>query len=177
MTSLLHTGSGRAVNPLQPCAAVVCLADIARSLSRLARYLGHTRQFYSVAQHSVIVSNLVEPEHALKGLLHDASEAYLGDVVSPLRRTAAMGAYRAVEGQWLPIIFGAFGLTPDLPDHVQAIDVQIRINEGRDLFDVVPAWAREGEPLQLRGRPIVPITCERAEVAFLNRFHELTRER
>lgn len=70
----------------------VDLEDIAHSLAYQCRFNGHTKRFYSVAEHSVILARLVEPksevqnlERRLCALLHDASECYLGDITSPVR--------------------------------------------------------------------------------------------
>lgn len=78
--------SGRPFWPIDPRADEIDIEDIAFSLSHLCRFGGHCKRFYSVAEHSVYVSRLVSPEAALWGLLHDASEAYVGDMPRPLKR-------------------------------------------------------------------------------------------
>jgi len=89
------TASGKRFWPLDPRPEDICIEDIAHALSHICRFGGHVREPYSVAQHSVIVSMIVKPENALYGLLHDAAEAYAGDMVRPLKR--GMPAYRSIE--------------------------------------------------------------------------------
>lgn len=168
--ALLHTPSGRVVDLLRPTPGVVAIGDIAHSLARQTRYLGYTRQPYSVAQHAVAVSRLCEPADALAGLLHDAAEAYLGDVSMPLKRLPLFSGYRALEAAWLAVILQAFGLPGTLPASVLAIDARLRLNEGRDLFTPVPAWAESGTPLALKGAPIQAMAFDVAESYFLQRF-------
>lgn len=87
----IQTFTGRAFDLSAPVPAMVAVADIAHALSLLCRYTGHSRWFYSVAQHSILVSEIVaatHPELALLGLLHDAAEAYTGDWSSPLKALA-----------------------------------------------------------------------------------------
>src|ERR1017187_10636100 len=76
----ITTFSGIHFWPLLPNPADIRIEDIAHALSNQCRFAGHAREFYSVAEHSVRVSQLCPPEDALWGLLHDASEAYLTDV-------------------------------------------------------------------------------------------------
>src|SRR6267378_1608096 len=92
------TYSGLQFYHLAPTPEMVCIEDIAHALSQTCRWTGHTKFHYSVAQHSIYCSFLVPAEHALAALLHDASEAYLGDMNRPLKHyTDAGPAYMKVE--------------------------------------------------------------------------------
>ncbi len=85
---VMNTASGRVVDFNNPTADMITIKDIGNSLSKICRFGGHVNQFYSVAQHSILVSFLMregEGKFGLEALLHDASEAYLGDVVKPLK--------------------------------------------------------------------------------------------
>lgn len=88
--------------------------EIATALSNLCRYTGHVNSFYSVAEHSVLVSRIVPAHLALAGLLHDASEAYLGDVASPLKKL--LPEYKRIETRVQQAIAKQFGLNDDLSD-------------------------------------------------------------
>ena len=99
----LQTVSGRWVNPFDPDPEQLDAGDIARALANQCRFGGHSRAFYSVAQHSVIVSRLVEErggdaEDAFAALMHDATEAYLGDMPHPIKHRSPLGqAFKAAE--------------------------------------------------------------------------------
>lgn len=95
--TFITTYTGRRFYPLDPNPSDVCIEDIAHALAMICRFCGHTREFYSVAEHSVHVSRIVPPEYALAGLLHDASEAYIADVSAPLKRSEEMRPYRNAE--------------------------------------------------------------------------------
>lgn len=84
-TYSILTASGIYFDLADPKPDMVRIDDIAQALSKLCRYTGHCEKFYSVAQHSVLVSMEVPPEHALAALLHDAHEAYTGDMNRPLK--------------------------------------------------------------------------------------------
>ena len=82
----MNTASGRLVDPFNLRLEDIAIEDIAHSLSMQCRFNGHCARFYSVAEHSVLVSRLVLPKNRLWGLLHDAQEAYLGDIITPIKQ-------------------------------------------------------------------------------------------
>lgn len=114
----IHTYTGGRFYVLRPCHEEVELEDIAHSLANLCRYNGHTKHFYSVAQHSVYVSQVLldwtgDRKLALLGLLHDAAEAYMGDVTRPLKAALderAPGVLRKVEDRIQEAILERFAL-------------------------------------------------------------------
>ena len=103
------TRSGKMV-PLvgDPSRIVFDFADIAGALSKICRFNGHCKEFYSVAQHCVLVSYLCDPKYKLAGLMHDASEAYLGDVVTPLKQL--LGQYGTMERIMQHAIYSNFNI-------------------------------------------------------------------
>lgn len=98
---MISTHTGRLIDPFNPTRANIHIDDIAHALSLICRFGGQTDRFYSVAEHCIFVATIAEERHgprtALWGLLHDAAEAYLGDIVSPLKRTDAFAGYRLAE--------------------------------------------------------------------------------
>src|ERR1035437_9287013 len=94
----IETYSGKWFDILEPTPDMIDIKSIAHSLSNICRYTGHVRHFYSVAQHSWIGSVIIPEPYKLEFLLHDASEAYIGDMSRPLKHCTAAGhAYRKVE--------------------------------------------------------------------------------
>lgn len=97
-SGVIETFTGESFNVYMPSVEMVHLDDIAQSLSLICRYNGHIPSFYSVAEHSVRVSmwlyfHLYPLEDQLAGLMHDAAEAYVGDMVRPLKRHGELGFY------------------------------------------------------------------------------------
>ena len=167
--------SGRQFWPLDPRADEIHIEDIAHALSHICRYGGHSRRFYSVAEHSVLVSQLVPSEHALTGLLHDAAEAYLGDVPRPLKRQACMEGWREAEARLENAIAEAFGITLPMPDVVKEIDDRIILDEWSALMPRFDAdIGVSGAPV---GVPIIGMEPEKARGMFLARFDRLTGRR
>jgi len=119
----LTTITGRKFWPLDPSVNDIDINDIAWALSRICRYGGHTCIHYSVATHCIAVSYLVPEEYALWALLHDASEAYVGDMVRPLKHM--MPEYMAVEEKVVSTIAEAFGLESPMPECVHTADRMI----------------------------------------------------
>ncbi len=120
---------GRKLHLPRPFPGEICIEDIAHALSHICRFGGHTSHFYSVAEHSLCVSYYVgiQPTrtleelhqkriHALAGLLHDGPEAYLGDMIRPLKHSTVVGEeYRVFEAILQREIFRTFGLPAELP--------------------------------------------------------------
>lgn len=135
MTPVVATVSGRRIDLRDPQPEAFTLEDIAHGLGNVCRFSGQTRQFYSVAQHSIMVAELVPPEARLAALLHDASEAYIQDVPAPLK--ALLPEYALIEHRIEAAIAVRFGL-PDDPAIWRAVkdsDLLAASVEMRDLFD------------------------------------------
>lgn len=167
------TFTGSQFWPQDPRIGDVCITDIAHSLAHQCRFAGHTWTTYSVAQHSVIVSRACWPEHALIGLLHDATEAYLQDVIKPLKK--ALHGYAALERAWAYCIGLTFGLDDklvELPGDVHRADRMVLVAERRDLMAPNGAW-KFGVNEPAWPDRIDPWSPERAKSEFLMRFRLL----
>lgn len=173
MSPFIQTYTGGRFQPLAPRAIDIHILDIAHALSQLCRFSGHTATFYSVAEHSVRVSEACAPKDALWGLLHDASEAYLVDLPSPLKRHPSFEGYRKAETLVMAAVCTRFFLPWDMPDSVHRADAALLATEVRDLMSPVKKnWRTLTEaPLEKR---IVPWTPHEAKSRFLERFRALT---
>jgi hypothetical protein len=129
----ISTYSGKFFDILKPEEYEYDIEEIAHALSNICRYTGHTNKFYSVAEHSVLVSRLVEPRYALAGLLHDAGEAYLGDVSSPLK--ALLPAYKEIEESVEGAISRYFGFEFPLPPEIKEADKKMYWQERQGIAD------------------------------------------
>ena len=129
MDPFITTFTGRKINPLSLAGDDISIDDIAHHLALVNRFAGATREPYSVAQHSVLVSLLLEadgarPEIIIAGLLHDAAEAYLGDVTKWLKQTAEMEPFRMTEQRAQAAIDRKFGLFAHSDISVAASDAE-----------------------------------------------------
>lgn len=168
----MQTYTGRKFFPMQPQVDDIDITDIAHALGNLCRYNGHVDRFYSVAQHCVLVSEHVDAEHALWGLLHDAGEAYVGDMVSPLK--VNMPHFVTAENAVLAAIAERFSLPVQMPQQVHEIDRRLRADEAMSLLGPAPTtWF---DPDDAIGVTIEPWGPELAAKRYLERFMELTRE-
>lgn len=120
----LSTVSMHWVDPLDPDPNQITLEDIAHALSRSCRYNGHVTGFLSVARHSIWVSQRVDggPLLKLTALMHDAAEAYVGDMIRPLKHRPEMAIYREAEDRVTHAIAQRFGLIDPLPPEVVEAD-------------------------------------------------------
>lgn len=132
----IQTYTGKIFYPIDPRPWEISLEDIAHSLSLLCRFTGHTREFYSVAEHSVRVSWLCPDEHAAWGLMHDASEAYIADLTRPIKRFSDLGEpYLRIETRLMHCICQRFGLPSEQPECVSKADLVLLMTEKRDLCE------------------------------------------
>lgn len=164
--------SGRRFWPLDPRPQDFDIGDIAHSLANIPRFNGHGLAFLSVAQHSVFVSKKVSSENALLGLLHDAPEAYLHDISSPVK--ALLGdVYRDMETTAFLAICEAFVCPCTLSgwSEVKEADRRALVSEHRVLFP--GGYLPLSEPVRPYPDPIEPWSPEVARERFLERFREL----
>lgn len=172
--ALLMTATGRIIKLTNPDPATITIVDIATALSRICRFAAHTERFYSVAEHSVRVSHLVPPEAALAALLHDASEAYLGDVTSPLKEQ--LPTYRQIERRFERAIDTAFAL--DAHRHrveIKAADIKMCVVEAHRLMPQNKAyWGTAPDDLTIAIDGWSPAEARRR---FLERFSQLNAQR
>ena len=172
----ITTYSGIRFWPLLPNPADIRIEDIAHALSNQCRFAGHSREFYSVAEHSVRVSQHCRPEDALWGLLHDASETFLTDVPAPLKELPQFEAYRAAERRLQRAISTRFGLAPEQPESVGDADRSILGVEIRDLLTSINASQSKRAPQKDKLAITAPWPPRVAEARFLSRFRELCRK-
>jgi hypothetical protein len=132
MKSTILTQSGIEFDVCNPDPDLIEIEDIAHALSHLCRFTGHTKHFYSVAQHSYLCTTLVPAERQLETLLHDAAEAYIGDVSSPLK--AQLPGYQMIESKLEQAIRQRFGLPPEKSPWVKQADLQMLAVEKAQLM-------------------------------------------
>ena len=177
----IETYTGRKFFPLNPRARDLCIEDIAHALAMTCRYNGHCSEFYSVAQHSCIVSDLCEERWKMAGLMHDAAEAYLGDVVSPVKPFCWFegGGRFALHEDILLCAIHDSGVADMMkylqqPEPVKKVDRAVLMYEHYYLMPNVQTWDRK--PTKLSERLIEtlpPLKCwtwKKSEREFLARY-------
>lgn len=166
------------------------IRDIAHHLARLCRYNGAVRGFLSVAEHCIAVSKYIQTElrkqpgygnlptweffdYQRWGLLHDAAEAYMGDVPAGLKRRPEWAFYKPLELKLLQKVSDKFKLSWPEPSVIKQLDNRIVRNEQeQNLAAVISCTGEELSP-RLQGVVVGVMTPEQAETAFLARYHEL----
>ena len=186
----IATRGGGQFRPFAAHPADIDIADIAHSLGNQCRFTGQCGTYYSVAQHAFECSMVGGPgatrDEALWLLLHDAAEAYLGDVASPMKRglgwlmrtpeDSAAGlmfaGFGEVEATILRAVAARFALPWPMPAIVAEIDRRMLATERRDLFPPGLVWPKlDGvEPFGPRLTPVLPAFAQRM---FLTRFAKL----
>jgi hypothetical protein len=165
----IQTMSGSIVRPLDPDPETIDIRDIAHSLSNQCRFTGHTKEFYSVAQHSEYCSYLVPQKFKLEALLHDASEAYLSDIARPLKKAKPFGEfYLEAERRLDEAIRDKYNLPFVMSSEVHKADDLMLQAEGNQLMpDGFPVYGEAAD---------ISIYCwspKTARLSFLERFAEL----
>lgn len=164
--------SGKYFSPLNPDINQIDIEDIAHSLSMQCRFTGHCTKFYSIAQHSVLVSRSSYKEDALYGLLHDASEAYLTDLSSPLKRTGQFENFINFEKRLQETIYKRFGLRGEVPTSVKVADLRLLATERRDLMkETIEDWNLPHPAYEWRIEE--GLSPKRAKKLFLEEFNKL----
>jgi len=172
------TRSGRYFDFLNPEATPLDIVDIAAGLSRCCRYSGQLPDdvaHYSVAQHSVLVADILPPHLKLQGLLHDAPESVTGDMVSPLKQLCP--DFKVVEERCERAIFRQFGLPEKLDPEVKRADYILLNTEKRDITAARNHTWPGMEAYPPLGSSIVPWSQRVAFHAFLGTYEILTGQR
>lgn len=173
----IQTRSGIRFDLLEPTVDMVDILDIAHALSNICRYTGHVRFPYSVAQHSVLVSDQLPPELRLQGLLHDATEAYVGDVATPLKRL--LPDYERIEARIWGVIAARFRLPVELDPRVKLADATLLQAERAVLLDKSPEpWDadRRTDIPPMKGR-VERWSYDRARMEFIDAFYTIGDDR
>ena len=203
MPAIMSARSGRQIDLKAPSVDAIDLGDIAHSLSHQCRFAGHVSAFYSVAQHAVVVADLVRqaldraarsgdpgraylarltPVQAVQrqrqALHHDDAEAYIGDLITPLK--ALCFHYNRLERDWGRVIALKFDLLAYAPGSINHYDRLAAAIEAYSFFDPVPdwVWPRLGEDpdaVAAHG-PIKAWSSSEARLRFLERHEQLLAE-
>jgi len=174
------THSGIRFNLENPRPEDILIEDIAHALARINRYNGHHNfEHYSVAQHSVHVSEVISGKHKLAGLLHDASEAYLQDIISPLKYLLRE-VYLPLEERCMRVIYSKFGIDYDDQLMQQEVKFADQLVFAFELRDVKKTDEREFYNLDVNigkytlGKISSGYSATNAESLFLETFRMLT---
>ena len=167
------TFTGRKVFVYDPNPDDILIEDIGHALAHICRFNGHCRRFYSVAEHSIMccLNGPVELRREL--LMHDGAEAYVGDMISPMKY-AVGGPYKLIEGRWEHAIAQKFGLRQGAEVRAQVKDVDLRMlaTEHRDLVPDGQNWPMlEGYRPYLS--PVAAMAPAKAKAEFLDMAGDL----
>lgn len=175
----LTTYSGRQFHFDAPEAGMIVIADIAHALSNLCHWNGHCTEFFSVAQHSVLVATICPPHLARWGLMHDAAEAYCGDISRMLK--SMLPTYKQIETRILKVIIDKLGLDwPEPPELKQYDNLALTFEAKHFMHPTCALRTNSGAPMDLRNAlpPIHPHFHRgwgphESEAMFLDEFHRL----
>lgn len=167
----IRTFTGRDFDFEKPMASNIDIVDIAWALSNIQRFGGHAFGSCTVAEHSVAVSYLVSPENAFWGLMHDATEAYVGDIVAPLKQLLPeFSKYEEIAREAIFLRYRSHFIRREEPGEVKIADISHCMAEAKVYLNVV--WEYPG--VTPANFPIMGLKQIDAYNLFLRRFTELT---
>lgn len=172
----IQTYSGKKFYLPNPTEDMIDIVDIAHALSMMCRFNGHVKNFYSVAEHSVYVSDNVPEEHQLAALLHDASEAYIADIASPFKKM--LGNYAELEDQIMRVIAKKFGFEYPLHPKIHRADIAQLRTEAILLMTHYPHWVDDvyySDFEDTAGTVPIVLSPQKAESMFINRYKEILK--
>jgi len=173
-TAYISTFRGNRFYPVDGRIECIDIEDIAHGLAFQCRFNGQTSEFYSVAQHSLIVAAIVPPHLYRAALLHDASEAYLGDVVKPLK--GLLHGYKQIEDQLTTRIAEHFDVCFDDYSVIKVADLIALATEKRDLMpNSTEAWSYLSGITPLADK-IDPMPPSQAKHCFLDAWFRASRQ-
>jgi hypothetical protein len=178
---MITTFTKKYIDPTDVRREDIDIRDIAHSLALTNRFVGHTPRPINVAQHSVYVSRLVgdDSPFALQALLHDGSEAYLGDVSKWFKATPAMAEYRRLEGWVQTLVWDVFNCPLMMHESVEEADrLMVRFEAWQMYGPTMPLFQKPKYPLPsqeeiARIGPWTPWSWQQSEELFLERFRFL----
>ena len=173
----ITTRSGRQVSLLNPQYSQIDIGDIAHGLAYQCRFNGQTSRFYSIAQHCLMVASILPDHLKLAGLLHDAAEAYIGDVVQPLK--VLLPDYQVIESNFNQAIELRFNVNLDHQEEVKAADLIALATEKRDLLPRERCDWELLKGIRPLDRLTLPMSPEQSEESFMRTYFALleTRQR
>lgn len=135
--TIAYTASGRRIDFADPQPEMICIDDIAHHLWNQCRFNGGTSRFYSIGEHSWIGAAFIHEDHRDEFLLHDAHEAYLGDLNGILKKMPELAGYRDLEQRWDRVIREKYGLPLEMSQAIHDMDRRMLMTEKRDLMSAV----------------------------------------
>jgi len=168
MNTWIRLYDGRKFHFLKPKVSEISIENIAHSLSQLCRFTGHTKKFYSVAQHSALVHDILPQNLKAEGLLHDSSESMAADLNTVIK--SLLPQYKIIELKIEKIIAKKFNLKFPFPPGVKEADLRLLCSEMRDLMSGKDHKLLPYLPLDEK---ITPWSVEKSKKEFLKRFYKL----
>lgn len=178
-TATICTLSGRRFRPLDMTVDDVSSLDIANALANICRYNGQLTEFYSVGQHSCLMYDYAIlfglKTVAPQVLMHDTSEAYCGDLITPLKQMPEFGYYEEVEDHVWSVIAERYGLPLVHDPLVKELDLWIRIAETRDLRPNAPPYKldRSNSFYGYHLDPIIPWGPKKSKTQLIKRMNQI----